>query len=421
MKLFNFLEKKNTHIENRTNLAPQGTPSASRRRIHLDYAATTPVHKDVFAIMKPFWSEKWANASAIYQEGVEVREIIESSREKLARTLNVRPSGIVFTGGGTEANNLAILGLVEKLRKSGTEYKDIEIITTKVEHPSILRTVEHLGELGVGIKYVAIDSGGLIDLKQFESLLSGKTKLVTYAYVNSETGVIQPVKKLSRIVKKWNEQNEKRVLVHLDACQAPLWLSCAIDSLGVDMLSLDSGKCYGPKGAGVLARVHDVEIEPIMYGGSQENGLWPGTENPSQIVGCTESIVRAQESHEERSEKIFSIRDKGLALIKKEIPNAVINGSIESRVANNINISLLGIDSEYAVIVLDKHGIIASTRSACGSKKGEGSHVVREMTHDEERAVSTLRFTLGEESVIADLNHAVSVLKTHLQKMESAL
>jgi cysteine desulfurase len=386
-------------------------------RIHLDYAATTPVHNDVLDAMRPYWSHKWANASAIYKEGVEIREKIEDERMRLARTLRVRASGITFTSGGTEANNLAILGTIARLQNEGKENRNIEIITTKVEHPSVQKTASHLEKLGVSIKYVSVDEEGLIDLLELQSLLSKKTSLVTFAYVNSETGVIQDVKKISRTVRKWNESKKHNTLIHLDACQAPLWLSCALDSLGVDMISLDSGKCYGPKGVGVLVRKHDIELDPIMFGGSQEDGLHPGTENQAMIVGCAEAIVRAQEFHQERVKKIQMIRDFGFKKIKEKLPHAVINGSLESRVANNINFSLPGIDSEYAVIVLDKHGVAASTKSACGSGKGIGSEVVREMTKDEERALSTIRFTLGEESSEKDIEYAISILEKHEEIM----
>jgi cysteine desulfurase len=329
----------------------------------------------------------------------------------------VRATGIIFTGGGTEANNLAIRGSVEALLKRGNSHSNIEIITTRLEHPSVQKTIEHLGERGLVVKYVTVNEEGLIDMREFETLLSPKTKLVSIAYVNSETGVLQDIKKISRIVKKWNQSHDGHVLMHTDACQAPLWLSCALDALGVDMLTLDAGKCYGPKGVGVLARRQGVLLEPIVYGGGQEKGQRAGTENTALIVGCALAIEEAQERFEERSAHVCALRDFGLSLITRELPEAVINGSMEHRVANNINVSLPGFDTEFAVIVLDKHGIAASTRSACGSLEQAGSHVVREMTKDDTRAFSTLRFTLGEESEKKDLIAACSVLRMHYTRM----
>ena len=401
----------------RIHLAPQGTLSASR--IHLDYAATTPVHKDVLNKMKPYWNEMWANASAIYKEGVKVKEIIYKARENLARTLRVRASDITFTSGGTESNNLALYGVIKSLMKDGADFSDFEIITTRVEHPSILAVVEDLAMKGVDVKYTPIDEEGLIDLIEFDKLLSPKTSIVTFAYINSETGVVQDVKKISRIVRKWNDSQGTSVLVHIDACQAPLWLPCTLDSLNVDLMSLDAGKCYGPKGVGILAHRHNVKILPVILGGKQEGGLRAGTENTALVVGCAEAIIRAQKFHKTRSEKIVSIRDFCIDLLEKEIKGVVINGSQKYRVANNINFSIPGLDSEYAVVVLDAKGIAVSTKSACGSIDETGSYVVREMTKDKDRANSTIRFTLGEESVKGDVRKAVSVLKNHIKHMET--
>lgn len=387
------------------------------KRIHLDFAATTPVRSSILKAMRPFWNEKWANPSAIYREGVEARRVIEEARKRVARTLRVRATGITFVSGGTEANSLALLGVVETSVMNGSGYENVEIITTRVEHPSVQKAVEYLEARGVSIKYIPITDDGIIDLHRFEGLLSPKTRLVSVGYVNSETGVVQDLKKITRIVKKWNQTHNAEVLVHTDACQAPLWLSCALDALGVDLLSLDAGKCYGPKGVGVLARRHGVSIAPIMHGGGQEGGLRAGTENAALIVGCSLAIQEAQERHEERSRDIKEIRDYGFSLIEKTLPEAIINGSKEHRVANNINISVPGLDTEYAVIVLDAHGIATSTRSACGSLEQSGSHVVREMTKDDTRALSTLRFTFGEESRKSDILKACEVLKSHREHM----
>lgn len=393
----------------------------SSKRIHLDYAATTPVHPDVVNAMEPFWNQVWANPSAIYKEGVASRNSVEISRERLARTLRVRPTDITFTSGGTESNNLAIYGSIRALVEKGSKFEDLEIITTRVEHPSIIATVKHLAECGVKITYASVDEEGLVDTKSFEKLLSPETSLVTFAYVNSETGVIQDVKKITRIIRKWNEARNSSVLVHVDACQAPLWLSCALDALGVDMMSLDAGKCYGPKSSGILVHRHGTDLLPIILGGDQESGLRAGTENPALIIGCVESLVRAQDFYEERSNRIIKVRDYGFDLIKKEIPNVFINGTHEARVANNINVSIPGFDTEFTVIVLDKEGVAASTRSACGSEKSEGSSVVREMTKDDARANSTLRFTLGEDSKKEDIEQAVLILKNHIEHMKNSL
>lgn len=392
--------------------------SSDNERIHLDFASTTPVRKEVFDVMKPYFSGKWANASAIYREGVKVREEIEKERERLARTLRVRAGDIVFTSGGTESNNLGLRGYFAHLNKEGVPYSEMEVISTKIEHPSVLETLKHLEGHGITVSYAPVDEDGKIVLSEFQKLLSKKTRLVAFSYVNSEIGTVQDVKKITHTIRKWNDKHKTEVRTLLDACQAPLWLPCELDSLGVDMLTLDAGKCYGPKGVGVLVKRHWIELEPIIFGGGQEGGLRPGTENTALIIGCVEAMVRAQENWEERSESVSKIRDAYTVTILKEVDTAVLNGSSENRVANNINFSIPGIDGEYTVITLDAKGVSASTRSACGAGKGAGSHVVREITGDEARALSTIRLTLGEESLEKDVHKVVKILKDHLKLMK---
>ena len=391
----------------------------SNRRIHLDFAATTPVYPDVLKMMLPYFSDEWANPSAFYKEGVKARQVIEDSRTKLARTLRVRASDVIFTSGGTESNNLALIGVVEALLETGRPYSEMEIISTRIEHPSILKTLIYLEKRGVIIKYAPIDSEGKIIIPEFEKLLSTKTVLVTFAYANSEIGVVQEVKKITRKVRAWNESNEAKIVIHLDASQAPLWLSCEMDMLGVDLMTLDSGKCYGPKGVGVLAKRHGVSVNPILHGGEQEGGFRAGTENTALIVGCVDALVRAQENYETRTEATTLLREYFFELLVHQIPEIIINGSCDSRIANNVNISLPGFDTEYAVIWLDAKGIAASTKSACGTSGEAGSSVVREMTHDESRALSTLRFTLGEETIKSDIEHTIKILKEFKELMQN--
>lgn len=386
------------------------------KAIHLDYAATTPVHPDVLKAMAPYWNEVWANPSAIYKSGVLARNVIEGARETLARVLKVRAHDITFTSGGTESNNLAIAGTIEAVASRGRAYSDIELISTRIEHPSITEMLKWYEQKGVVVHYIDVNEEGLIDEKEFAAALNAKTVLATFAYVNSEVGVVQQVKQLTRIVKKFNLTNDTHIPVHLDASQAPLWLSCEMDMLGVDMMTLDAGKCYGPKGVGVLARRHGVTLAPRMFGGDQEAGLRAGTENTALIVGCVHAIVRAQKNWKERSESVTKLRDALISTLEVSIPGVLLNGSCTQRVANNVNISIPGIDTEFAVITLDAHNIAASTKSACGGAKGDGSTVVRAMTADDIRARSTIRFTLGEDTTKHEILTAARVLRDHVAK-----
>lgn len=383
-------------------------------RIHLDYASATPIHTSVRKAMEPFLREDWANPSAIYAEGVAVRVHIENARTELAQLLRVRPQDVTFTSGGTEANNLALIGVVEKIAET-CAYSDIEVLTTAIEHPSILETLEYLKKRGVVVTYVPVNDEGLIDLVQFKSLLNSRVRLCTFAYVNSEVGVVQDIKKITRIVRKWNEEHNVHVYTHTDASQAPLWLSCALDTLGVDLMTLDAGKCYGPKGVGVLVHRHWVALLPTTQGGGQEAGLRSGTESALLIIGCVRALVWAQEGCESRSFAVAKLRDHLIKLLKEKIPNAILNGSLSERVVNNVNISLPGFDTEYATLYLDAKGIAVSTKSACGGAGGDGSYVVREISHDENRALSTLRFTLGEETKEVDLGKVVQILGEYIK------
>jgi cysteine desulfurase len=389
------------------------------RRIHLDYASGTPVHPTVLRVMQPYFNKVWANPSALYQEGIEAQRAVAHARTRIAQTLRVRPHDVTFTSGGTEANNLALIGLVEKLHADGRPFADMEIITTHIEHPSILEAAAMLAARGVQITYVPVHESGLIDIATLKTLLTEKTVLVTCAYVNSEIGVIQDVKKITRTVRAWNTAHAAHVRVHVDGCQAPLWLSCAMDMLGADLLTLDAGKCSGPKGVGLLIHRRQTPLTPISFGGGQESGLRSGTENVPLIVGCAEALVRAQKGYEERSKKVAELRDYFFTLLETQVPECVVNGDREHRVANNVHVSIPGYDSDYVVIWLDAHGVAASTKSACGVGNGNGSSVVRALTHDEDRARSTIRFTLAETTTRREVEMATSLLATHVRRMRS--
>jgi len=391
-----------------------------QKRIYLDYAAATPIRIAVQTAMRPYERDLFANPSAIHGEGVVVRQIIESARERLARILKIRPSGIVFTGSGTEANNLAILGAVQAKKETGVAYTDMEVISTKLEHPSVGKVLEHLCTLGVKVKYLQVDAEGLIEPSSLKSALSEKTILVSFAYVNSEIGTVQDAGKLARIVRAYEKTHNTHILVHMDAAQAPLWLPCQLDGLLVDILTLDAGKCYGPKGVGVLAMRHGVKLLSVSYGGSQESGLRPATENVAGIIGAVEAIILAQEDHQKRSANVTALRDMAIAQFLK-IDGVMLNGSSTKRVANNINISIPGIDSEFAVISLDTAGIACSTKSACSGAGGDGSSVVLAISDDTARATSTIRFSLGEETTSKELSKAVEVLSKHVVKMREFL
>ena len=390
-----------------------------QKRVYLDNAAATPLSEEVLATMMSFLTQDFGNANSIHQEGVVARRAVEEARGLVAQILEIRPQGIVFTGNGTESNNLAILGRIKYLHKvEGLAYTDMEVVTTKIEHPSILEVMEEIKDWGVQVRYIEVDENGLITVPALLDVLSTKTVLVTFAYANSEIGTVQPVLRLVRCIRKFEKENNVNIVVHLDAAQAPLWLPCVMKQLGVDSMALDAGKCNGPKGVGLLAMPKMVELLPVLFGGGQEGGLRSGTENVAGIVGMVKALELAQADYTNRAEKVAKVRDEGTALLKTKLPQVLINGAVgEDRLANNINFSVPNLDTEYAVVYLDTYGVSASTKSACAGAGSGLSMVVKTITGDATRARSTIRFSLSEETTLDDLKTAIEILVRCCEKM----
>lgn len=388
-------------------------------RIYLDHASATPLRGEVLTAMMPYLTESFGNPGSIHTEGQIAKAAVMDARTTVARTLSVQPECVTFTSGGTESNNLGIIGVVNAHHESGTPYNQIEIITTKIEHPATGKTFEYLSRLGVVVKYVPVDDGGEIILSELQALLTPATLLVSVAYVNSEIGVIQDIGAISRLVHKFSKQHDTEIFVHVDAAQAPLWLPCGLSRLGCDLMSLDAGKFGGPKGVGALICQKRVAITNITYGGGQERGLRPGTESVASIIGFATALQLAQKLWAENSEKVKALQEYFYQQLTEKIPTAVVNGVVgDARVANNINISIPGIDSEFAVVTLDVAGIAISTKSACSSAGGGVSTVVETITNDVDRASSTLRFSLGIETTTSDIDRAIAVLQKYTASLK---
>tara|TARA_B100000508_G_scaffold56124_1_gene43734 strand:- start:1993 stop:3192 length:1200 start_codon:yes stop_codon:yes gene_type:complete len=390
---------------------------AQNKRVYLDWAAATPLLPEAKAAMEPYLGELYGNPSAIHQEGVVARRAVEEAREKVARAVQVRPEYVTFTAGGTEANNLAILGVIKELQASGREFSDMEVVTTRIEHPSVLRTMEELVRLGVAVKHVSVDEVGKVAIAELRGLLNEKTVLVSVAYANSEIGTVQPLHSIKKALKEAEQRLGTTINFHVDAAQAPLWLRCQLDAVGADFMTLDTAKCCGPKGVGILVRSHRAAISEVTFGGGQESGLRPGTENVAGIVGAGVALEWAQIGWQERAEQARTVRDQAIEHIQAETPEAILNGAEgEDRIANNINISLPGLDTEFTTVVLDKEGFAVSTKSACSGAGGGESAVVKEISSDPARASSTLRITLGPDTTFEQLKTLSAVLKAHIDK-----
>ncbi len=389
-----------------------------KSRIYLDYAAATPLSKEAFLAMEPFLKDSFANASAIHSEGLKARSAVEEARGRVATALQVRPEFVTFTSGGTESNNLAIIGTIEHLAEKGWPFAEMEVVTTQIEHPSVMNTMKALERRGVVVKYVPVDKQGVVLLTVLQELLSEKTVLFSVAYANSEIGVVQKVHAIKKALDGAEKKFGTKIMFHLDAAQAPLWLSCKFDSLNADLLALDVGKCHGPKGEGILVRSRRATLTSTLFGGGQESGLRPGTENVAGMVGASVALEAAQKDFKTRAEKVMKVRDAGIEHLLREIPSAVLNGPVgEQRLANNINISILGLDTEFATVVLDKHGFAVSTKSACAGAGGGESVVVQATTGDPSRSRSTLRISLSPQTTLKNLKDLTKVLKSHIEKM----
>lgn len=388
-----------------------------KSRVYLDFAAASPLGREAIEAMRPYLGSLFANPSAIHDEGRKARAAVSGARDLVARTIHVRPEFVNFTSGGTESNNLAIIGYLESLHEKGRAYDSMEILTTKIEHPSVTNAVAELKRKGVNVSYLPVTETGAVSVQDVSKIISEKTVLCTLAYINSEIGTIQPLHALKKVLREGEKKFNTIIALHLDAAQAPFWVSCQFDSLGADLLSLDMGKCGGPKGIGVLVRSRRVNISPILFGGNQEDGLRPGTENVMGIVGGAAALAAAQSAHKKLSTKVAHVRDEGIKILTA-IEGVVLNGATgEERVANNINVSIIGLDTEFLAVVLDKNGFAVSTKSACSGAGGGASTVVLETTRDAARANSTLRITLGPKNTVAQIQAVARIIANHQHQM----
>lgn len=369
------------------------------KQIYLDNAATTAMDKKVFEKMKPYFGEIYGNPSSFHSVGKRAKDAVEEAREKVARILNCKTSEIIFTGGGTESDNLAILGIA-KVKGRG------HIITSKIEHHAVLYPCEYLGKNGFEISYIKPGKDGIISAEDALKAIKPDTFLVSIMYANNEIGTVEPIKEIARAIKKKN----KNILIHTDACQAGGVLNIDVNDLEVDLMTLNGSKLYGPKGVGILYKRTGVKIEPITYGGGQESGMRPGTENVAGIVGFAEALQLAQKNKEKENKRLIILREKLIDGILKNIRGAELNGSREHRLPNNINISFDKVEGEAVVLYLDSYGVYAATGSACTSRSLEPSHVIKALGKPDEAAHSSIRFTLGKDTKEVDINFVIKIL-----------
>lgn len=368
--------------------------------IYLDYAASTPLDPRVFKAMAPYLKEKFGNPSSIHRYGQETRKAIDEARnicKKLLGAFSIHE--LIFTGSGTESCNTAVFG-------AAFAGKGKHIIVSAIEHPAVLEPARYLRD-NFGFKLTEIKPGpdGIIDPEKIAKAIRKDTVLVSVMYANNEIGTIQPIKKIAKICR------EKKVLFHTDACQAPGYLDINVEHLGVDLMSLNGSKIYGPKGVGLLYIRQGVKITPLILGGGQEFRMRGGTENPALIYGFAKALEITLKNSQKEAEREMALRDKLLKDLLK-IPGITLNGSLEKRLPNNINISVPGHSGESMVMKLDINGLAASSGSACSSGKTEASHVLLAMGQSQKQALESLRLTLGRRTTEAEIKKATTVIKS---------
>jgi cysteine desulfurase len=378
------------------------------RRVYLDNNATTPVAPEVFEAMRAHYLEDYGNASSIHWYGQRARAAVETAREHVARLINARPSEIVFTSGGTESDNAAIVGIVEAAR-SQTKH----VITTAIEHPAVLHTAKALEKRGVSVTFVRVGSDGIVDPSDVERAIRPETVLITIMHANNELGTIQPLEEIGRIAR------ERDIYFHTDAVQSVGKLPVDVEKFGLDLLSLSAHKLHGPKGVGALYVRKGTILRPLLHGGHSERDRRPGTENVPGIVGLGKSAEFALGHLAEEAKRVAELRDRLEEGILRGVPLMTVNGDRQQRLPTTTNLSFAYIEGEGFVIAMDLRGVACSTGAACSSGSVEPSHVLSAIGKTPEQARSSIRFSLGRFTTPEDIETALEIIPAVAERLRS--
>ncbi len=351
----------------------------------MDHAAATPVEPAVLKAMLPYFSDEFYNPSATYLPAVKVRKALEDARAEIAHWLGARPAEVLFTAGGTEANNLAIRGIMEQFPKGN-------VVVSAIDHESVLGPARRYD-----CREVTVKTDGRLDLDDLAKKIDGRTALVSIGYANNEIGTVQPLREISRIVagKRAGREPSAPLFFHTDACQAANYLDLHAARLGVDLMTLNGGKIYGPKQSGALYVKAGVELKPFIMGGGQESGLRSGTENVPAAIGFGEALKLAQSMRRAETARLHELQKRFMENLQETLPDAIVNGSLKYRLPNNIHLTIPGQDNERLLLRLEQKGILAAAGSACSASDEEPSHVLKALGINDAGARASLRFTMG--------------------------
>ena len=384
-------------------------------RIYLDHASATPVAPEVVTAMTPFWAENFGNPSSIHTEGVLAKRALAEARKSIATILDVQADEIIFTGSATESCNLALIGTVRAWKKTHSEATP-HCIVSEIEHDAVLATAKFLEGEGARISYLPVDSGGIVQTDKLAELITKDTVIISVMLANNEIGTSQPVAEIAKIIRAWKKDNrgvsrdipttgdQIYPLLHSDACQATNYLPLRVPVLGVDLLTINGAKIYGPKGVALLVSRRSVIIEPVSVGGGHEGGKRAGTENVPLIVGLAHALEVANLLRDTEVARLTPLRDALVQGLSK-FTDITMNGSMAERLPNNIHFSMKGVDHEFIALLFDKEGISVATKSACNELDAEHSHVLLSMIragHNGEG--SGIRMTLGRGTTAEDID-----------------
>lgn len=376
--------------------------------IYMDNAATTPVAKEVYEAMKPYFEELYGNASSIYRFAGKSTKAVEDAREIVANFLGAKPREIYFTGGGSESDNWAIKATAFALQNKGKH-----IITSKIEHHAVLHTCDFLEKNGFEVTYLNVDENGVVSLEELKSAIREDTILISIMFANNEIGTIEPIKEIGEIA------HERGIIFHTDAVQAYGHVKINVEEMHIDMLSASGHKINGPKGIGIMYLRDSVKIGAFIHGGSQERGRRAGTHNTPGIVGFGEATALAARKMEETEEKVSKLRNYLVERVMAEIPYTKFNGDPVKRLANNANFSFRFIEGESLLIMLDQKGICGSSGSACTSGSLDPSHVLLAIGLPHEIAHGSLRLTLSQNNTKEEVDFVVNQLKNIVERLRN--